>query len=62
MAKCRHDYVTFLGKQETLEEGRYINLYQCLKCGSTITLINNYRSKVVEKTTPRKKELFTVKC
>ena len=60
MAKCKHNYVTFLGKQETLEEGKYINLYQCLKCGSTITLTNNSHSKVFEKTPPEE-ELLTVK-
>ncbi|MFC1558086.1 hypothetical protein ACFL40_01890 [candidate division KSB1 bacterium] len=60
MVKCRHNYVTFHGKQETLEEGRYINLYHCLNCGSTITLINNYNSKVI-KNKQREEELLTEK-
>jgi len=47
MTICPHLFVTYIGIQKTLTEGKFLKLYQCLNCGSTITLINNPKSKIV---------------
>jgi len=47
MAICPHLFVTYVGIQKTLTEGKFLKLYQCLNCGSTITLSNNPKSKII---------------
>jgi len=44
--KCLHKKVIFVGYQETLEEGKFLKLYRCLLCNSTITLNSKKVSKV----------------
>ena len=48
MAVCKHKNVVYVGKQETAIEGKFIDLYQCVHCGSTITLENIETSKTVD--------------
>jgi len=47
MSICKHKYVKYAGEQETLIKGKYLKLYNCLNCGSTITLNNNPNSKII---------------
>ncbi len=47
MSLCKHKYVKYAGEQETLMEGKYLKLYNCLNCKSTITLNNNPNSKII---------------
>jgi len=44
---CDHPVVKFIGKQETPQKNKTIDLYQCMICGSTIVLENGKKDKVV---------------
>ena len=48
MSLCKHLYVRYLGKQETLIRDKYLELYQCLECGSTITLNGKPQSRIIQ--------------
>jgi len=48
MAICPHLFVVYIGVQKTLTEGKFLKLYQCLNCGSTITLNDNSKSKIIK--------------
>ena len=48
MSSCKHKYVKYAGEQETLVEGKYLKLYHCLNCKSTITLNNNPNSRIID--------------
>lgn len=36
--KCKHLKVSFLGMQETMKAGKYLALYNCEKCHSTVSV------------------------
>ncbi|NVM05304.1 MAG: hypothetical protein HWN67_23505 [Candidatus Helarchaeota archaeon] len=47
MAICPHMFVTYIGEQETLIEDKFLKLYQCVNCGSTITLKKDSKSTII---------------
>ena len=38
MPKCDHKNLTYLGEQETLDKKRILYLFNCIDCGSTISI------------------------
>ncbi|MFC1562578.1 hypothetical protein ACFL4Z_00840 [candidate division KSB1 bacterium] len=48
MESCKHKYVVYLGEQETLLEGKHFSLYQCIGCGTTLTLNKNSKSIILK--------------
>lgn len=51
MSMCEHSFVFYIGDQETLTKGKFLKLYQCIECGSTITLGKKSRSKILKNKT-----------
>lgn len=48
MLTCEHSFVFYIGDQETLTKGKVLKLYQCIECGSTITLGKKSKSKILK--------------
>ena len=48
MSKCKHNYVSYLGEQETLTKGKKLKLYQCISCHSTIFIKKNNNSIIID--------------
>ena len=51
MSMCEHSFVFYIGDQETLTKGKFLKLYQCIECGSTITLGKKSKSKILKNKT-----------
>jgi|GEM_PF-6290335 hypothetical protein len=47
MSACKHKYIKYLGEQETPVKDKYLKLYNCLKCKSTIVYTPSTTSKIV---------------
>ncbi len=47
MSACKHPYIKYLGKQETIVKDEYLKLYNCLNCRTTIVYLKNTKSVIV---------------
>lgn len=45
--KCKHNIVTYIGEQETLKPNKFLKLYNCLICDSTIILEKDKTYKII---------------
>lgn len=47
MLTCKHLYVKYIGRQQSSEKDGFLRLYNCLICGSTITLDNLSQNVII---------------
>ena len=48
MSSCKHEYLKYLGRQKFSEERTYyLELYNCISCGSTVALEEKLQKIVV---------------